>query len=309
MATIIGTPWEDVPLFGTDDGDWIEGRDGDDQLFGWGGNDVLLGGDGFDYILAGDGNDFVDGGADLDYILLDAGSDVGFGGFGDDFIFGGEGSDTLEGGLGDDYMDGGSGSDWVSYYEAVGPVRVDLTIQGVVQNTGDGFDTLVNVENLEGSFFPDVLIGNQIANWFFGYGGDDKILGFDGNDVIDGGDGLDTIAGGVGADRIIGGGGNDDFVYTSAAESSSTSFDTIVDGVWNNGDVFDIPLAVTSFVTLAGGKLDAARSTPTSARRRSWSLDARRCSRPAPARSPASTSSSSMLTGSQVTRRDRISSS
>ena len=66
---------------------------------------------------------------------------------------GGDGADTLMGRGGDDILDGGgSPADTASYAEAASGVTVDLGIAGP-QNTGEGFDTLIGIENLTGSAF------------------------------------------------------------------------------------------------------------------------------------------------------------
>ena len=55
-----------------------------------------------------------------------------------------------------------------------------------------------------GSAHNDVLVGNQDANWLWGYHGDDTLDGKEGNDVLyggpDGGD--DLLVGGTGDDML-----------------------------------------------------------------------------------------------------------
>lgn len=63
-----------------------------------------------------------------------------------------------------------------------------------------------------------------------GSGGIDTITGGDGADVINGGVGADIISGGKGDDVMTGGAGNDNFKFTDADSSiTSTAFDTITD--------------------------------------------------------------------------------
>jgi Ca2+-binding RTX toxin-like protein len=231
MADIFGTPGPDV-LPGTPDDDFISGGGGDDTIDAGDGNDDVQGGADNDTITTGNGDDNAFGGTGTDSIDLGDGNDFGFGGEGDDTIyggagndnlfgestfetqngvtgndqlFGGDGDDFMRGGLGDDYLDGGSGSDRASYFAIPGAVHVDLRIQGTAQNTlAGGWDTLVNVENVAGSEFADVLIGNQNANWFWTHGGADNVSGNAGNDtfwlpsadgaVISGGQGFDVIS-------------------------------------------------------------------------------------------------------------------
>ena len=191
MADIIGTPGDDF-LPGTNDPDTITGLEGNDDIIGLGGDDIIDAGDGDDFASGGDGDDFIDMGDGFDQATGGAGGDTIFGGEGNDNLFGevqgetnlgiggndrlfgGGGDDFMRAGLGDDYMDGGTGSDRVSYFDALGPVHIDLRIQGTAQNTGHGFDTLVNVENTTGSIFADVLIGNHLAKVLARLGADER---------------------------------------------------------------------------------------------------------------------------------------
>src|SRR5262245_15567544 len=221
MADIIGTPNDD-DLPGTNDADTISGLDGDDFIVGLGGDDIIDAGAGDDQANGGAGNDNITLGAGNDFGLGNAGDDIIFGGdgndnlfgetssetengvTGNDQLFGGAGDDFLRGGLGDDYLDGGTGSDRASYFSIPGTVHVDLRIQGFAQDTGaGGFDTLVNVENVAGSQFADVLIGNNLANWIWSHGGADDITGNAGDDTfwIPQGDGA-IVRGGQGVDVI-----------------------------------------------------------------------------------------------------------
>ncbi len=221
MADIIGTPGDDF-LPGTNDPDTITGLEGNDEIFGQGGDDIIDAGEGDDVATGGAGSDTIDLGDGFDTGAGNAGDDIIFGGAGNDLLFGeltgetingitgndqlygGDGDDFMRGGLGDDYMDGGTGSDRASYFAIPGAVRVDLRIQGTAQNTlAGGFDTLVNVENVAGSEFADVLIGNHVANWVWSHGGADDITGNAGDDTfwIPQGDGA-IVRGGQGVDVI-----------------------------------------------------------------------------------------------------------
>src|SRR5262249_1030811 len=105
----------------------------------------------------------------------------------------GDGFDTLMGRGGDDTLDGGGGSDTASYAEAASGVTVDLTIAGP-QNTGDGADTLISIENLTGSAFADTLKGDAGDNILIGGAGTDTLMGSGGEDQLRGGDGSDTAS-------------------------------------------------------------------------------------------------------------------
>ena len=128
-------------------------------------------------------------------------------------IYGLGGNDTLTGGAGNDRIDGGAGNDTATFETAANGVNVSLAVSGQ-QNTGDGADTLVSIENLTGSRFNDVLIGNGGANWIYGsIGGDDQFFGGGGSDYLFGAPfGDNYLDGGSGADRMEGHAGNDTYV-------------------------------------------------------------------------------------------------
>jgi Ca2+-binding RTX toxin-like protein len=69
---------------------------------------------------------------------------------GNDELLGSSGDDVLEGGAGNDTLDGGAGNDTASYAHASTGVTVDLGT-AAPQDTGEGIDTLVSIENVTGS--------------------------------------------------------------------------------------------------------------------------------------------------------------
>src|SRR5215471_460952 len=178
------------------------------HLYGGAGNDLLVD-TGGDVLDGGAGNDTVSystavtvdlalngpqsNGSTLINIENVIGSGTLKGDAGNNRLTGGNFSDTLMGSGGDDVLDGGAGSDTASYAEAASGVTVDLTIAGP-QNTGDGADTLISIENLTGSAFADTLKGNAGDNILTGGAGDDILEGHGGNDILDGGDGSDTAS-------------------------------------------------------------------------------------------------------------------
>jgi len=242
-----------------DGDDVLEGGEGSDQLYGGGGSDtasyehnggrvdVLLtasGGFGdeydaalnyldtdvlhsienvtgsaFDDGLSGNANDNVLAGGD--------GHDGLRGNDGDDTLLGGNGDDFLNGGLGDDVLDGGAGYDRAAYYTgATAGVTVDLNLQGVAQNTGQGIDTLINIENLSGTAFNDVLTGDGNDNVLWGSPATltDGSISPDNNDTLDGRDGNDLLIAGIGNHSLTGGSGTDTvgFSENGAAEPALT---------------------------------------------------------------------------------------
>ena len=215
--------------------DTVYAGTGRDSVFGSAGNDYYDGGEGYDYLgytdaLAGvlidltlatgqvrsiNANDAAFVGVDTftnfeyiggskfdDRIIGDAASTRFWGADGNDQLFGGDGDDELLGGLGNDTLDGGDGLDVAWYAGVVGGVTVSLAASGA-QNTGHGMDTLINIEAVTGTYYDDVLAGNDGANRLYGEGGNDRITGGGGNDVIDGSSGLDILTGGSGADTFM----------------------------------------------------------------------------------------------------------
>ena len=169
------------------------------------------------------------------------------GGAGADVVTLGAGNDSLSGGGGINRLDGGAGIDLASWATQV---RADLlTGRAVSIGAGPAFDdTLINIEDLGGSAFNDILIGDDRANRIVGVnvspsvsgddilagrGGDDTLFGLDGTDILIGGRGSATLIGGEGDDLLIdaadgwgdrltnpvayGGDGNDRLVYLLGA--------------------------------------------------------------------------------------------
>jgi uncharacterized delta-60 repeat protein/uncharacterized repeat protein (TIGR02059 family) len=121
-----------------------------------------------------------------------------------DTITGDAGDNRLDGRGGQDTLDGGAGNnDWAEYNQAMVGVHVDLT-QGKAFDDGQGLghatpsafaeqDTLVNIENVQGGYGNDLLIGNSVANHLDGGAGDDTLEGRSGNDILSGYGGYDTV--------------------------------------------------------------------------------------------------------------------
>jgi Ca2+-binding RTX toxin-like protein len=143
-----------------------------------------------------------------------AGNDVLNGTPANDVINGGAGDDALSGGGGNNALDGGSGNNTASYSRAPGGVSVNLT-NGTAANGYGGTDTLRNIQNVTGSAFSDVLIGDSESNWLFGGSG--------GSDVIDGAGGSDVLIGGAGGSTLFYARGND-AIYGDGAGNMAAYF-------------------------------------------------------------------------------------
>ncbi|MBC9252479.1 hypothetical protein A9179_19620 [Pseudomonas alcaligenes] len=183
-------------------------------LYGGSGNNILNGAAGADSMSGGDGSDiyYVDnagdlvsetnattasGGTDSVYSYLAAyalGANVenlrilatgNANGTGNNL------NNILLAGGGNNVLNGGTGTDTASYLYATQGVSLDLGLTGAQATGGSGSDTLLNIENLNGSKYDDKLIGNSAAN---------KLNGDAGNDVLNGGAGADTLNGGDGND-------------------------------------------------------------------------------------------------------------
>jgi Ca2+-binding RTX toxin-like protein len=132
----------------------------------------------------------------LDNVITgNSASDTLDGGAGSDTLFGGNGNDTLIGGAGADRLDGGAGtSDAASYSTATSGVTASLD-PSVTINTGDAQgDVYIGIENLIGSDFDDLLIGDAGINRLNGGAGNDTLVHSKGGDVLDGGTGVDTAS-------------------------------------------------------------------------------------------------------------------
>ncbi len=103
------------------------------------------------------------------------------------------GNDLIRGGAGADTLIGGDGADTVSYSLSASGVTVSLaTGKGSGGDAAD--DTLVGIENLNGSQYNDILTGNGGANVLQGLFGDDVLRGGAGADTFNGGIGIDTVS-------------------------------------------------------------------------------------------------------------------
>ncbi|ASF47759.1 beta strand repeat-containing protein [Methylovulum psychrotolerans] len=228
--SLTGTSGNDS-LSGYDDSnDTLNGLGGNDTLWGYSGNDSLNGGSGDDYLDGGYGFDVaqyytatagvtvnlnlnltaqntigagidtltnieaVNGSAFNDTLTGDGYDNSLFGGVGNDILAGGDGNDSLVGGVGNDVLDGGNGFDIAHYYTATAGVTVNLNLTAAQNTLGAGFDTLTNIEAVNGSAFNDTLTGNAANN---------SLLGGKGNDVLDGGLGKDVLTGGLGQDSFV----------------------------------------------------------------------------------------------------------
>jgi Ca2+-binding RTX toxin-like protein len=171
---------------------------------------------GIEHVHGSHYNDQLFGNAARNILVGDGGSDMLYGRAGDDTLVGGEGHDSLDGGAGSDSLDGGSGEDWVLYSASSTGVTVNL-LTGFGAGGEAQDDIYFNIEDVDGSAFADVLIGNAGDNKLWGRGGDDQLFGGAGNDQLLGGAGNDALRGGAGADFLDGGAGTDTIYYQDSS--------------------------------------------------------------------------------------------
>ena len=121
---------------------------------------------------------------------------------GDDLLEGRGGRDNFAGHAGNDTIDGGADVDSVYYDES--PTGVDVDLAAGTANDGFGtVDTLISIEEIDGSEFADTLRGSDGENFIDGRAGDDLLEGRGGEfDTFRGSQGNDTIDGGDGDDRV-----------------------------------------------------------------------------------------------------------
>jgi len=222
---------------GTPNADTLNGTAGADSIAAGGGDDVITGGAGSDIIDGGEGMDTavfarsasyavtVNGGVvtaissegtdtltnverlrfgDLELAVADLTGTTLIGSAAGETLNGADGDDRFFGGAGNDQLEGGAGVDTADYSGAAAGVTAQLNT-GQASNDGDGgVDTFTAIENLTGSAFNDVLLGDGGSNVLRGGAGYDVLIGLAGNDVIHGGAGAaNELYGGAGDDRYV----------------------------------------------------------------------------------------------------------
>ena len=163
-----------------------------------------------------------------DFIRGNAAENLLQGWRGNDTVVGGFGDDILSGGSGMDVLDGGAGRDTVAYnvdtderFGFTGTVGYDINLAtGIADRLGgagtdlSGRDTLISIENVNGTDVNDKITGSDVANVLIGQAGNDTILGGGGNDTLSGGLGINTLDGGEGDDLVSYGIDDDDRAST-----------------------------------------------------------------------------------------------
>ena len=212
-------------LWGTHDGDILDGGSGNDIMYGGFGDDVYVVGSVGDIVHEGldQGSDTIEAyvtlaaladnvenltlmgsgalnatGNALDNTLVgNAGANIIKGGDGDDTIDGGSGADKLDGGAGDDTINGGNGNDIIYASDGQDFAGGDSGIDTYDASTGTGAAKINLASRSTQNGYTTYLenIENVIGTAFA-----DSITGTNGDNVINGRAGADKMAGGLGDD-------------------------------------------------------------------------------------------------------------
>jgi Ca2+-binding RTX toxin-like protein len=245
----------------TGKGNWtFTGNDLGDHITGSAGNDILTAGAGGDVIDGGKGADTMTGGAGADTFYIDNAGDQILGataldtvfanrtlnlatdffgvfvdggltgtaalnitGNGDaNKLFGNDGANLIDGGTDADTMAGGKGND---------TYLIDDSGDRVIENGGDGIDTLKSQVNIDliadfaGQNIENIILlngitatGNELNNVITGNNNGNTLNGGAGNDTLTGGTGADDLDGGAGNDTMTGGAGNDTYHVDSLTD-------------------------------------------------------------------------------------------
>jgi Ca2+-binding RTX toxin-like protein len=177
----------------------FEGRGGNDTIDGRGGNDLVR----YGYVtnntstgvyvnlatgvaIAGVGD--VDTLISIERVRGSQYNDSLIGGNPDNGADQFDGFEDFRGDAGNDWIDGGDGYDQANYGGASSGVYVVLggTGAGFAYDGQGGIDTLINIEQVYGSFYDDYLVGSDSADF-------ESFEGQIGNDTIDGRGGVDRV--------------------------------------------------------------------------------------------------------------------
>lgn len=225
-------------------------------------------------------DDIINGDANANLLDGDSGSDVIDGGAGDDTLDGGALDDyfpgiidTLTGNdlflargfFGAGNYAGGAGVDWIDFSrpDAYTAERRSTDSAGVKVNLGTGSAStyyleasgftwldpngqiaLATIENVRGTDYGDMLIGDSTAN------------------ELDGGDGNDVLNGGTGADTLVGGAGDDSYqvdgVSSVVIEAENAGTDSVHAGISYNleANLESLTLIGAAAINGTGNELD-----------------------------------------------------
>jgi Ca2+-binding RTX toxin-like protein len=238
-AMMLGGAGSDI-VFGGSGADSIDGGSGDDVIFGNPGDDVIFGNFGNDTLYGVTGHDTLQGGAGKDYVYGDGGNDRLIADLVEnesDLLAGGSGGDTyvfanptvMAGpvdywytpSFSDPIIDDLSGVDTLDFSGHVNGIELylrDTEWQEVSAYLNLQLKSAGSIENVVGSAYDDVLVGDSLAN------------------RLEGGQGADLLEGGAGNDTLNGGAGSDEYVFTQSAAAFSETFSQHTADTGGHGD-------------------------------------------------------------------------
>jgi len=246
IENVTGSRFGDT-LIGDGSVNVLNGGDGDDVLIGGAGADTLNGGNGSDTASYEDNQGYVfvnltsgdafgvaagDTYSAIENLTGGAYADVFIGTAGANVLNGGDGNDILLGALGADTLIGGTGIDTASYEDNQGAVRVDLLNNSGIGGAAQG-DTYSSIENVTGTAYQDILIGDNGVNGLDGAAGNDILIGGNGADILTGGAGADSfryLGGETGLDRILDFTSGSDTIFIVGANFGQTGTATFQTG-------------------------------------------------------------------------------
>ncbi len=245
---------QDNILMGNAQANLLDGAAGADQMAGSAGDDTYIVDEAGDRVveLAGEGHDTVLASvshalsANVENLSLTGTADIhATGNALDNLIMGNSGANVLDGGAGADRLIGGAGDD---------VYRVDNMGDSVVEQAGEGLDTVLasvsyglsaHAENLSLTGAADLsATGNELDN---------MLTGNSGNNTLDGGAGADTMAGGLGHDVYVVDHPNDTVI-----EAGDEGVDTVLASVSYSlsAHVDNLSLTGTADLSATGNELD-----------------------------------------------------
>jgi Ca2+-binding RTX toxin-like protein len=270
----------DSTLTGLAGNDWLRGNIGNDTLLGGDGNDMLIGDAGNDRLEGGAGTDSLYGGLGDDTYVIDStqdnineydgeGTDTvesavtltlastlenltltgngNLGGTGNgtgNVLVGNAGANALNGLGGVDTMRGGAGDDTYT---------VDDSRDVIVENTGEGTDTVKsNVSyTLSANIEALTLTGSSNVN---GTGNDQA-------NTLTGNGGVNRLDGGAGADAMSGGAGNDTYVVDDTNDSIIEAASSGTDAVESTATTYTLAANVETLTLKGNANIDGKGNT------------------------------------------------
>ncbi len=165
-------------------------------------------------------------------------------------IIGTLGDDTFIGDTENNTFDGISGNDTVDYSDNINNAYVEInlsssstTINGkilvankaVTNSTIIDTDTLYNIENINGTIYSDIIVGNESNNILNGNAGNDILRGGAGNDTLIGGTGIDTADFSDASENLdVNIEDGTKFISTSQGQDTFSSIEGIIGGSGND---------------------------------------------------------------------------